>query len=265
MGGSAPAAPQPYGTPEQNAAEQFKWNLEAGKTSQAGSLVNQYNPFGSITYQQTGTGPNGVPIYSATTKLNPEQQAILDALQGQGRSLLQNANYGAQDPASVIGDATSGNTQALMQKFSDYMNPTYDRQFNQLDAQLRNQGFKPGDPGYESAMNPLRLAQNQSTSGFLSQIEPQAYQQAMQNYLMPLQTASGLLGLENPGLVSSGAVQTPQLNVGAPDLTSMINAYQNQQMAAYNAQMQQYQAKQSGMWGIPTAILGGWARSGFAV
>src|ERR1700685_4365774 len=77
-----------------------------GVQNQAGSNYNQSDPYGSLNYSQTGTGPGGTPIYSSNVSLSPAQQNLLNTLQGsqstagtQGGQLLQNANYGAAAPS----------------------------------------------------------------------------------------------------------------------------------------------------------------------
>src|ERR1700722_15274485 len=95
--GSQPKAP----TAEQNigAATDLS-NLQQGFNinSQAGSQYNQSNPYGSLQYQQTGTGPGGVPIYSANTSLSPVEQGLFNqytGTQGQAGSQAPGAlNFG---------------------------------------------------------------------------------------------------------------------------------------------------------------------------
>lgn len=63
------------------AAAQYGYNTQSADRSQAGSSTNQYNPYGSLTYSQTGTGPGGVPMWSANMQLTPQEQAVFDASQ----------------------------------------------------------------------------------------------------------------------------------------------------------------------------------------
>lgn len=249
---SSPTPPDPT----QTANTQQQYNLSAGEASQAGSAVNQVNPYGSLTYTQTGTGPNGVPIYTASSQLSPAQQQLLNTLQGnqstaggQAGALLAGANYGAQNPSDVIGGATSGTTKALLGQETAYLNPFFNTQTSQLDTKLRNQGFAPGQPGYDNAMRDLSQNQNQSVTGFLAQAEPAAYQQATQSYQMPLQMATQELGLSQPGSVGQNLVQTPQLSVSAPDYSGLTEQNYAQQVAQHNAMM-------SGLFGLAGNVVG---------
>src|ERR1700722_4940864 len=117
------SSPQVPAVPDPNvvANDQQTLNTDMLKEVQGASNVNQVTPTGSLTYTQTGTGPGGVPTYTATQTLSPEEQALLTSLQGNqatagkaASGLLAGANYGSTDPSTVIGDATSGNTKALL-------------------------------------------------------------------------------------------------------------------------------------------------------
>jgi hypothetical protein len=85
MGGSsAPKPPDPVAT----ASAQQGLNLGTAVTQQALNNVNQYTPYGNLTYQQSGnftmtdplTGkPVTVPQWSSTQTLAPQQQRLLDS------------------------------------------------------------------------------------------------------------------------------------------------------------------------------------------
>jgi hypothetical protein len=253
---SAPAPPQ-AADPSQVANTQAQYNTAAGVESQAGSAVNQQNPYGSLTYSQSGTGPGGVPIYTATTQLSPAQQKLLDTLQStqttaeqQAGNLIGGANYGAGNPAATIGGATSGTTQALLGQETSYLNPFFTQQTTQLDTQLRNQGFDPSSPAYQQAMNNLQQSQNQSVTGFLASAEPAAYQQAVQSYELPLQTATSELGISQPGSVGANLVQTPQLSIGAPNYAGAVAQQESVQEQTYQNQLAQQNAMMSGLFGL---------------
>ena len=239
--------------------KQQDYNITAAAAGQAGSMVGQETPFGSLSYQKTGTGPGGIPLYTATTNLTPQMQAIVNSLQGiTSGNLGGPTDYSAGNFGQVVGDATSGLTSNLLQKQMDYYQPYFKKDKAQLDTTLRNQGFAPGQPGYDNAMRGLLDSQNRTMQQAAATFEPQAYNQAVQNYLGPLSVANTVYGMINPAFAKSSMVPTPTTSVQPVDYSS--NAW-NQ----YNAQLQQSQAAQSGMWGIPTALLGGWAQSGFAL
>jgi hypothetical protein len=207
----------PVYDPSTVSAQQQGSNIQSAVTGQAASNVNQVTPYGNLSYQQTGVGPNGVPTYTATTALSPAQQQLVNTLQGtqqtagsQAGQILQNANYGAsQAPAPVgaipeinpsalpslpnlptvsgLGDMTAGLTGQMLQQETSYLNPFFTPQIDQLDAKLRNQGLAPGTPAYDQAMNNLRQSQGQTVTGFLATAEPQAFQQALTTQITPWQ------------------------------------------------------------------------------
>lgn len=253
--------------PNTTAANQQALNTQAGIDSQAGSMVNQVGPQGSLTYSQTGTSPDGTPLYTATTKLSDANQQLLNVLQGtqatagqQGQALISGANYGASSPSDVIGDSTSGLTQAAMQKQVAYLNPFFTQQTDQLDTKLKNQGFAPGQPGYDNAMNALKQSQGQTVTGFESTMEPQMYAQAYQNYMTPATLGGTLAGLGAP--TNPTFQTTPSLTVQPANLIGATANADSANMAAYTAQNNQNNAMMSGLFGIPTSVLGGWAGSG---
>ncbi len=259
--GDKPTPPAPM-DPTAVANTQQGYNIDAAKTSLAANAIDQTTPFGSLEYKQTGVGPNGIPIYSATQKLTPEQQGILNALQGQATNLLTNANYGGSNPADVVGSTTSGITADLLKKNVAQIQPYMDTARDQLDTKLRNQGFAPGQPGYDNAMRGLLDSQNRTIQGFEASIQPQAYQQATSSYLLPLTMSASSIGLMNPNAVKQGLTTTPVTNIQPANYMAAVGQYQDMLEKQYQQQMDQYSNSMSGMFGIPTAILGGWAQNG---
>jgi hypothetical protein len=257
---SSPSPPTPQ-NPKDVAATQQQYNMDTAAAQQAGSNVNQVTPFGSLTYQQTGTGPGGIPLYTATSSLSPQIKSIYDSLMGQAGTTLGNANYGSTDPAATVGNMTSGTTKDLLDTEVSYLNPYFKTQTDQLDTKLRNQGLLPGSPAYDTAMRATQNNQGNTVTGFLAQAEPAAYQQAMQSYMLPLGVTSAELGLLNPGEVTGSLVNPPQTKVNPADYTGAVNSYNQAQQGAYQAQVQAQSGLMSGLFGIPSAILGGWARS----
>jgi len=265
---SSPTVPT---VPDPNtvASNQTGLNTTAAQNSQAGSMVNQNNAYGSLNYTQTGTGANGTPLYTANTTLSPAQQSLLNTLTGtqqtagnNAQSILSGANYGNGSAASTIGNSTSGLTQAAMQQEMSYLNPTFTQQTQQMDTQLKNQGLNPGTPGYQQAMNGLLQSQGQTETGFLAQIEPQMYSQATSTYELPAQLAESLAGFGTPTTPNASFVQTPSLSIQPANLEGDVSSANSANMAAYQAQLGQSNAQMSGLFGLGSAALGGLAKNG---
>lgn len=253
---------------KETAAEQWKYNKDAGVMAQAGSMVNQYNPVGAIEYFQTGTGPGGIPLYSSKVSLSPEQQELYNVLMGTKRQagidayqLLGKANYGTNSVQDEIGDMTSGLTKQVLDKQLEHLNPFFTTSREQLDAKLRNQGLIPGQPGYDNAMRALDTNQGNTVAKFLSEFQPQAYAQAMNTYKTPMEMAMAAAGFGAPGDPTAAKVSTPSLNLQPSNLTGAVANANDMLMKQYEAEMKNHEAEMSGMWGIPKAILGGWAGS----
>lgn len=257
---SVPNVPNPNVT----AAQQQQLNAQTLEELQGANQINQQTPTGSLTYTQTGVGPNGVPTYTATQTLSPQEQALLTTMQGtqqtagsQAGNLLANANYGGAgvDPSKIIGDATSGNTKALLGQETSYLSPVFTQQTQQLDTQLRSQGIFPGSPAYTQQMQNLQMNQNQAITGFLATAEPQAYQQAVSSYELPLTMASQELGISQPAGI--GTTTTPQETSSPANLEGDVSSANQANMAAYNAQLNQQNAMMSGLFGLGSAAISG--------
>src|SRR5215469_4224503 len=258
MGGSAPSIP--VADAQGTAPQQQNYNVLAGSESQAGSNVNQVTPFGSLSYQQTGTGPGGIPTFTATTQLTPQEQALLNTQMGvqgtagQGSQLaLKGVNY--TDIPGQLGSMTSGLTGQQMSDYMASVAPYQQQALGSEAATLANQGLTPGNKAYDLAMQNFVQGQNQANLGAAAQFEPQAFSQALQTYETPIQTAQGLFGMSQPASLSQNLINTPTASYNPVDFASLLNA-QNQAATA-NAQLQnqQYGSQMSGMFGIGSAAL----------
>ena len=245
MGGSPPTPPSPSSLigPSRTAAEQ----------QQAGSQYNQGNYYGGINYAQTGTGPGGVPLYTATTSFSPSQLQAANQTTGtqleagsQAANTLGFGNYGTISPSQQIGDMTSGRTGQMMGTWLGSQIPFFNTQTSQLDTQLKNEGLQPGNPAYDVAMRQLQTNQGLGVAGAASQFEPAAFNQASQLYNLP-----ATMGQQ---LAQWGAPISPtgQFTKDLPGLQMSSMMTPMEQMAAlqYQAQQAQYNAQQSAMGGL---------------
>jgi hypothetical protein len=259
------SSPTPPAVADPNAVAQNQENinLSSAEASQAGSMVNQNTPWGNISYQQTGTGPNGVPTYTATTSLDPTIANIFNTAKTGADTTLTNANYGSTTPTQAIGDMTSGLTKQMLDTETNYLSPYFSQQTSQLDAKLRNQGLAPGQPAYDQAMNGLQQSQNSTVTGFLASSQPQAFSEAQTLYNEPLAISQALLGEVSPTTVNSSGAASPGLSVQPANLIGATANAQQAQQQTYQDQVQQYDAMLSGLFSLPSTVLGGWAKGGF--
>lgn len=251
------SAPEPP-NPEKVAAAQAKYNKEAAISQAYLNMVNQQTPYGSLTYQQTGTAPDGTPIFSATTTLNPEQQALLDqqtASQTQAGQIANQLLTNASGTLTQMPDlSSSGITSDLMQWGQEYYQPIFDQQTAALEAKLQSQGIAPGTEAYTRAMQENSRNQNDYYTNLLLSGQGTAMQALQQQYQLPLSAYSTLMTGAQPASVTSSLTQTPQESVAAPD-------YQGAAYNSYQAEANNYNNMLSGLFGIGSNVLGGWAMS----
>jgi hypothetical protein len=247
-----------FGQPSDVANTQQQFNIQ----SQLGSNYNSQNPLGGLSFTQTGTGPGGTPTYTSSQYLSPAQQRLLASLQtGQtaasrgGAALVNEANYGAVPAATAIGNATTGLTgQAVAQQVA-YLKPYFNWQTQQADTALRNQGFDPSSPAYQQQMMNLANQQNNTVTGFVSQIEPQMYNQAVSTYQLPLTMEQQIASWAGPNYgVAENNVQGAALQP-APYAQTVAAAQQAQ--SNYNTNlMQEYAAEMQGISNLAGGVLG---------
>ena len=236
-------------------------NQPIATQNQAGSNDNQSDPYGSLTYQQIGTGPGGVPLYGSNVSLSSAQQGLLNTLQGtqqsagtQASNLLSGANYGASNPTTTIGNLSSGLTGQNMQAYLASADPFFTTQTQQLDTTLRNQGLAPGQPAYDNAMRQLTTNQGYSVYGAAASFEPQAFQQATTEYTLPATMAESLGQFGAPANPTSQFETGSALNEQTPNTTGDISSVAQAQQAQYQAQQAQYNSMIQNLMGGATAL-----------
>ena len=257
---SAPAAPDYAGA----ATATAQGNLEAARAATAANRVNQVTPYGNLNYTISGEDSYGNPTWTATTSLSDV-----------GQQLLNNQNQASLGLGSTINSAL-GRTQEMMgQGFnpnlpSTGMNPgqSYQDAYMQRlapqiaqsresnTAALANQGVVPGTQAYENAMRQQAMKENDlllgaTTQGFGvgQQANQQAYNQALTNYNLPLNTLSALRSgsqVQNPTFVNSAQ----QATTGGADLLGASQMGYNAQMGNFNAQQAAQQGLNSGLMGL---------------
>ena len=143
-GGSAPPPPDYAGAARETAAG----NKEAAIAAQAGNMINQYTPQGSVEYAQRGE-INGTPLWSQTVKLSPEQQAAYNkdvamnaALQDVGATGVGYVQKALDKPLSFAGMTAIGTPGEIQKAASDagakvrYVIPRKFRQVEFPDGKL---------------------------------------------------------------------------------------------------------------------------------
>lgn len=281
-GGSAPPPPDYAGAAQATA----QGNKEAAIAAQAGNMINQYTPYGSVTYAQRGES-QGTPLWEQVVKLSPEQQAAYNkdvqmnaGLQDVGIKGVGYVQSALDKPLSFQGMQEVGTPGEIQQKASDaayanamrYVEPRLQRQQASLENQLANQGITRGSEAWNAAMqdaeanreNIYSQAQNAAyTQGLTG--AGQAYQQglgARQQQIAEAQTLRqdpiNMLNAVRSGSQMQTSAQ-PQVGTSAPgqlatwsgpDLLGAATAAGQYNQGMYNANQASSSNMTSGLMGL---------------
>jgi len=245
---SAPAAPD-YTAAAQATAQS---NLDMARAATAANRVNQVTPYGNLDYAQSGTDPYGNPTWTATTSLSDIGQQLLNNQNQTSLGLGSAINAQLGQVQDVMGQGFNPNLpstgmnpgQSYQDAYMQRLAPQLAQSREATTAALANQGIAPGTQAYENAMRQQAIKENDlllgaTTQGFGvgQQANQQAYNQALTNYNLPLNTLSALrtgAQVQNPSFVNSAQ----QATTGGADLLGAAQM-------GYNAQMGDFNAKQA--------------------
>lgn len=231
--GSAPKPPDPSVT--SNAQQGY--NLTAAQQQNQVNSYNQQNPYGSMSYVADANSPSG---YSLNTAYSAPQQGLYNTqvgtqqLAGQTAQNLLGNTASMYSQAPDISQGTQGIASYLNKMQQAYQQPIFNQQQSNMDAQLRQQGLTPGSEAYNNAQNLLARNQGDVQNQYLTQNEGQAFNQAVQQYQLPLQTIASLYGASQP--TGPNFQATPTSQVQPPN-------YQGAAQANYAAELANYQAQ----------------------
>lgn len=248
--GSAPQAPDPVAT----AAAQTSSNISTANNNAALNRVNQYTPYGSSTYQVTGTNENGTPNYRQDITLSPQEQGLFDtSMAGQkvlgdtalsGLHNVQNTYANNFDP-SKYGASQQQAQDAAYKQSTQYLDPQFAQLGESLDAKLANQGLQVGDKAYDTALQNFGNQRQQAYDsargqaiGIGNQEQQALFGQGLTQYNQPLNTYNALM--------TGAQVQNPTFNPvpGATQANTDVAGITN---SGYQNQLQSYNASQQGI------------------
>jgi hypothetical protein len=252
---SAPSPPNPQAT----AAAQEQVNQQAATQQAEINDVNQVTPYGDLTYQQTGTSSDGTPQFTATTQLSPQEQDLFNTTVQTQQGAANSANNLIKNLGTELSSAPNlGNDDlinTMMGWQQKYMSPIFAQQQSNLNSQLAAQGITQGSDAYNNAQNLQARNVDNAYESALASDEGQAYNQAAESYQLPIQTLATLLGEGSPASANSGLVQTPQEQIQPANEEGLVQQ-------DYQSELNNYGNTMSGLFSIPSAVLGGWARAG---
>jgi hypothetical protein len=197
-------------------------------------MVNQTNAKGSLNYSQTGTNPDGTPIYSANTTLSAPMQGIFDKSTALTSSLLGGSAGGALSgqPLDLSYDGTASRLDALNKARLD---PQWAQNTDAQESKLAAQGLNPGTPAYDNAMRVFNQGKNDAYNSANSADYAQAAAAKQAEYNAPLATLGSVYGVGN----SAGSptfASTPTTNVPGTNVAGLVEQNYQQQSQNANAQ-----------------------------
>ncbi len=285
---STPAVP----TAAETGAAQSQTNASTAADQAALDYVNQYTPYGSTTYNQTGsyTDPSGntVPQYSQNTSLTPLAQGLLTGSEQVGTSLLPTAQNLANQTATATTNPLNFNTadsgilnstpqlldqqaaNATYQQQASFLAPQWQQQQQQLQDQLSRQGIGVGSAAYGNAETQFDNSQTQAYQAAADQAISQGTTNATQLFGLaqagqnqnisqqqlaqqqPLSLLSQLYGA-TPATPTQPITSPAETPVSPTNLVGATQTANDAAMAAYQAQLGQQNANTGALGGLAAA------------
>ena len=173
--GSAPPAPDYTAAAKETAAG----NKEAAISAQAGNMVNQYTPQGSVEYNVRGY-VDGTPQYSQVVTMSPEEQraynenmAMNSRLRGvadQGVNYVQSAldkplSYAELPEITPSADLQREAEDKAYAQETRYLDPQFARGQSDLENKLSNQGITRGSEAWNRALDEFNVGKERAYAG----------------------------------------------------------------------------------------------------
>lgn len=132
-----PPAPDPVAV----ANAQTQSNIATANANANLNRINQYNPYGSMTYTQNGKNPDGTPIWEQHVNLNPMGQQLLDLQQTQDVGLGKLNNQMLGQVASAYGQPIDTSGIAQLQSSAGQAQQSQASQADMRDASAYLAGY----------------------------------------------------------------------------------------------------------------------------
>jgi hypothetical protein len=242
---SPPPAPDYAGAAIATAAG----NLEATRAATQANRINQYTPYGSLTYAQDPNAATPDMGWSQTVNLSPTGQKLLDYQNNASLGLGQQTGQALDRvDQSLSKPFDAGSVQQIADKaygaYTSRLDPQWQAAGESMDAKLANQGLQPGTQAYDNAMREFNNAKNDAyQQANIASINtmPQTYQLASATREQPLNELNALRTgsqVQNPTFqaVPQQQTTTGANMLGAAQATGQYNqGLYNQQQAGANS------------------------------
>lgn len=248
----SPKAPDP----KETAAAQAGMNVDTAQAQQLTNMVDQVGPDGSLIYTQNGnnTFVNSqgqtvtIPKYTATTSLSAGQQAIKDESDAAQLNLGKLANKQSSFLVDYLDKPFKADTTEAEDRLnalgSARLDPRFAREEEALRSRLIASGIRPGSEAFDQQMQQLGQTKNDAYNNLYLTGRSQALQEAYAERSQPINEIASLLSgaqVDQPNFVS-----TPQASVAGVDYMGAVNNN-------YQSQLQSYNAKMGGLFGLASA------------
>lgn len=233
MGKSAPAPPRPKDT----SAAQTSTNVGTAIANAMLGNVNENTPYGSLTYEQTGTHTwndpytrktYDIPTFTSTQTLSPDLQQTNDNLIGMARDQSGMLREHLAKPIDLSNEATEAR---LMELGRSRLDPLLAERRDSEATRLANQGVRLGSTAYDRAMRGVNEGENDAYNQLLLQGRGQAIQEAITERTQPINEITALLSgtqVAQPNFLQPNMPQVP-----TTDVAGIINQNYNQRLAAW--------------------------------
>ena len=264
---SPPPAPDYTGAATATAAG----NLEATRAATAANRINQYTPYGSLTYNRDPNAATPDEGWSATQTLSPEQYQILQRNQNLSTGLLGTAETGLGKVNELLSNPTIDESrlaqmpisgQSVQDAIMSRLEPQIGRQREGLAQNLANQGIPIGSEAYTNSMtdqgqqeNDLRIQAalqgiNTGLGARQQGIQEQTYMQDRPlNVINALRTGSQVTMPQFANVPQQATTTGPNYLGAAQQQGQWDQNLYNQGIGSSNAMM-------SGLFGLGSAGIG---------
>jgi hypothetical protein len=253
---SAPAAPDYTAAAEKTAAG----NLEAAKYATKANRVNQYTPYGNLTYKELGDG-----TWEQTQTLTPQAQATLDKQMALSDKYADTASTGFDKVQGLLSNPELDMSQlpsrainvgqTAQEAIMSRLQPQLSQQDEALRTRLANQGIALGSDAYGKEMT----AQGQRANDLQLQAALQGINLDQANRASALQEQAYVqdrpLNLVN-ALRSGAQVQSPQFQQYAQQATTAGPNYLNAAQSQYDADLGATNAANAQAGGLAKGLFG---------
>lgn len=261
MGKNAPAAPDPAKT----AAAQTGTNVGTAIANSYLGNVNQNTPDGALNYTY---GPEkaltidgktyNIPQVTANQTLSENGQAVKTQTDAAKLNLAGLANQQSGQLQDSLSKPFEYNNQDAENWSYDLGSKRLDPRFAQQEeatrTRLLNSGIREGSAAWNSEFNQLNQSKNDAYNQLSLQGRQQGYNEARDQYTLPVNTVSALLSgsqVQNPNFVNA-----QQPTIPTTDTAGITQQNYQSQVAAYNQQQAGLGGLFSGLGSFGGSLIG---------